>query len=136
MRSPSSSLRTQCGTSVSFVTEFRGEYYVFPRDVSPSTYKMTFSYLKGLPLAFIHREMVEDLDLTGSPIRRGSSDTASSDVQRHITMLKAQPQPDSLGQLLPARNSPVGCGCPPDYRGTENQTRMSKPERSLNRLSL
>ena len=49
------------GTGEHLLPEFRGEYFVFPRDVSPRTYKMRFSYLKGLPLAFIREEIVEDL---------------------------------------------------------------------------
>ena len=54
--------RVNPGTGEHVLAEFSGEYYLFPRDVSRKTYKMRFSYLKGLPLAFIHQESVEGLE--------------------------------------------------------------------------
>jgi hypothetical protein len=41
--------------------EYRGDYFVFPRNVQRKTYKLRFSYLKGIPVAFQKEEEVEGL---------------------------------------------------------------------------
>ena len=40
--------------------EYRGDYFVFPRNVEKKTYRLRFSYLKGVPLAF-----QKEVDLEG-----------------------------------------------------------------------
>lgn len=41
--------------------EYRGDYFLFPRNVERKTYNMRFSYLKGIPVAFQSEENVEGL---------------------------------------------------------------------------
>jgi Porin PorA len=41
--------------------EYRGDYFVFPRNVERKTYNLRFSYLKGIPVAFQREEEVEGL---------------------------------------------------------------------------
>ncbi|MDX6290828.1 MAG: hypothetical protein QOH42_2627, partial [Blastocatellia bacterium] len=42
--------------------EYRGDYFVFPRNVEKKTYRLRFSYLKGVPLAFQKEVEVEGLN--------------------------------------------------------------------------
>ena len=49
-------------TGAHLKAEYRGDYFVFPRDVERKTYKLRFSYLKGIPLAYQRDEPVEGLD--------------------------------------------------------------------------
>jgi hypothetical protein len=42
--------------------EYRGDYFVFPRDVEKKVYKLRFSYLKGVPVAFQKEVEVEGLN--------------------------------------------------------------------------
>lgn len=42
-------------------TEYQGDYFVFPRNVEQKTYKLRFSYLKGIPVAFQREEEVKGL---------------------------------------------------------------------------
>jgi hypothetical protein len=42
--------------------EYRDEYFVFPRNVEKKTYKIRYSFLKGLPLTFQREELVGDLN--------------------------------------------------------------------------
>lgn len=41
--------------------EYRGDYFLFPRNVERKTYSMRFSYLKGIPVVFQREEEVEGL---------------------------------------------------------------------------
>jgi hypothetical protein len=41
--------------------EYRGDYFLFPRNVEQKTYKMRFSYLKGIPVVFQREDDVEGL---------------------------------------------------------------------------
>lgn len=41
--------------------EYRGDYFLFPRNVERKTYNLRFSYLKGIPVAFQSEEEVEGL---------------------------------------------------------------------------
>jgi signal transduction histidine kinase/DNA-binding response OmpR family regulator/HAMP domain-containing protein len=41
--------------------EYRGDYFLFPRNVEQKTYKLRFAYLKGIPVAFQKEEEVEGL---------------------------------------------------------------------------
>lgn len=41
--------------------EYQGDYFVFPRNVEQKTYRLRFSYVKGIPLAFQREEEVEGL---------------------------------------------------------------------------
>lgn len=41
--------------------EYQGDYYVFPRSVEKKTYKFRNNYIKGVPLAFVREEAVEDV---------------------------------------------------------------------------
>lgn len=38
---------------------YRGEYFVFPRNTQPITYRLRNSYLKGVPVSFQHLEAIE-----------------------------------------------------------------------------
>jgi hypothetical protein len=42
--------------------EYRDNYFVFPRNVEKKTYKIRYSFLKGLPVAFQQEEMVGGLN--------------------------------------------------------------------------
>ncbi len=42
--------------------EYRGDYFVFPRNVEKKIYKLRFSYLKGVPVAFQKEVEVEGLN--------------------------------------------------------------------------
>ncbi|MDT5062094.1 MAG: hypothetical protein QOH63_2553 [Acidobacteriota bacterium] len=42
--------------------EYRGDYFVFPRNVEKKTYSLRFSYLKGVPVAFQKEVDVEGLN--------------------------------------------------------------------------
>lgn len=48
-------------TGAHLKAEYRGDYFVFPRNVERKTYKMRFSYLKSIPLAYQRDEEVEGL---------------------------------------------------------------------------
>jgi hypothetical protein len=41
--------------------EYRGDYFLFPRNVEQKTYNIRFSYLKGIPVAFEREEDVAGL---------------------------------------------------------------------------
>ena len=41
--------------------EYRGDYFLFPRNLEQRTYNMRFSYLKGIPVAFQREEDVAGL---------------------------------------------------------------------------
>ena len=41
--------------------EYRGDYFLFPRNVERKTYQLRFSYLKGIPVAFQREEEVTGL---------------------------------------------------------------------------
>jgi len=41
--------------------EYRGDYFLFPRNVERKTYNLRFSYLKGIPVAFQREEEVVGL---------------------------------------------------------------------------
>ena len=41
--------------------EYRGNYFLFPRNVERKTYNLRFSYLKGIPVAFQREEEVSGL---------------------------------------------------------------------------
>lgn len=42
--------------------EYRGDHFVFPRNVEKKTYKLRFSYLKGIPVAFQKEVEIEGLN--------------------------------------------------------------------------
>jgi len=42
--------------------EYRDDYFVFPRNVEKKTYKIRYSFLKGVPVAFQREEMVGGLN--------------------------------------------------------------------------
>jgi hypothetical protein len=42
--------------------EYRGDHFLFPRNVEQKTYNMRFSYLKGIPVAFQREEDVAGLN--------------------------------------------------------------------------
>ncbi|MCA1592010.1 MAG: DUF3068 domain-containing protein [Acidobacteria bacterium] len=42
--------------------EYRGDYFLFPRNVERKTYNLRFSYLKGIPVTFQREEEVEGLN--------------------------------------------------------------------------
>jgi hypothetical protein len=42
--------------------EYRDDYFVFPRNVEKKTYKIRYSFLKGIPVAFQQEEMVGGLN--------------------------------------------------------------------------
>lgn len=41
--------------------EFAGDYFVFPRNVEPRTYRLRFGYIKGVPLSFEREDEIEGL---------------------------------------------------------------------------
>ncbi len=41
--------------------EYRGDYFLFPRNVEQKTYNLRFSYLKGVPVVFQREEEVDGL---------------------------------------------------------------------------
>lgn len=42
--------------------EYRGDYFVFPKNVEKKTYNLRFSYLKGIPVAFQKEVEIEGLN--------------------------------------------------------------------------
>jgi hypothetical protein len=48
-------------TGAHLKAEYRGDYFLFPRNVEQQTYNMRFSYLKGIPVAFQREEEVVGL---------------------------------------------------------------------------
>jgi hypothetical protein len=40
---------------------YRGDYFVFPREVEKTTYRLRYSYLKGIPVAFQREEQIEGM---------------------------------------------------------------------------
>jgi hypothetical protein len=49
-------------TGAHFRKEYQGEYFVFPRNLEKKTYKLRFSYLKGIALSFQGEEEIENLN--------------------------------------------------------------------------
>jgi hypothetical protein len=49
-------------TGMHLKEEYRGDYFLFPRNVEQKTYNMRFSYLKGIPVTFQREETVEGLN--------------------------------------------------------------------------
>jgi Porin PorA len=39
--------------------QYRGDFFVFPREVEKTTYQLRYSYLKGVPVAFQREEQIE-----------------------------------------------------------------------------
>ncbi len=48
-------------TGAHLKAEYRGDYFLFPRNVEQKTYTLRFSYLKGIPVAFQREDEVEGL---------------------------------------------------------------------------
>lgn len=48
-------------TGEHLATQYRGDYYLFPRHVQPTTYRIRNSYLKGIPLTFTAEVLVEGI---------------------------------------------------------------------------
>ena len=48
-------------TGAHLKVEYRGDYFLFPRNVEQKIYNLRFSYLKGIPVAFQREEEVEGL---------------------------------------------------------------------------
>jgi len=42
--------------------EYRGDYFLFPRNVEQKTYNLRFSYLKGIPVTFQREEEISGLN--------------------------------------------------------------------------
>lgn len=41
---------------------YRGDYFVFPREAQPTTYRLRFNYIKGVPLTFQREEDIEGIN--------------------------------------------------------------------------
>jgi hypothetical protein len=54
--------RVDSRTGAHLQGEYRGDYFLFPRNVEKKTYNMRFSYLKGIPVAFKKEEDVAGLN--------------------------------------------------------------------------
>jgi Porin PorA len=50
------------GTGAHLKPEYRGDYFLFPRNVERKTYSLRFSYLKGIPVVFQREEEVAGLN--------------------------------------------------------------------------
>jgi hypothetical protein len=48
-------------TGEHLTVEYRGDYFVFPRNVERKTYNLRFSYIKGIPLTFQREEEIQGL---------------------------------------------------------------------------
>ena len=41
--------------------QYRGEYFLFPRNTQPITYRLRHSYIKGIPVTFVEEQLLEGL---------------------------------------------------------------------------
>jgi hypothetical protein len=48
-------------TGAHLAPEYAGDYFVFPRHVEPRTYRLRFSYIKGVPVVFEREDEIEGL---------------------------------------------------------------------------
>jgi hypothetical protein len=48
-------------TGAHLKAEYRGDYFIFPRNVEQKNYKLRFSYLKGIPVTFQREEEIAGL---------------------------------------------------------------------------